>query len=229
MKFKSTLSTVIAIAFGVLVLAGYLFGTNGDGTLSLVGELQLLILNIAVILVGFAVLVGISNLLIVHTKKIRQNQKGAAYSIILIISLVLTFLLGLFAHDNNIQIISSISPIAKSLFNGVFISIQLPVEASLMALLVVTLTYASIRLLRRRLNLLSIIFLITAFLILIGTAPWPFVGDVPFLSDFLRPFIAQVPAAAGARGILLGVALGTLTTGLRILFGSDRPYGGKNA
>jgi hypothetical protein len=42
----------------------------------------------------------------------------------------------------------------------------------------------------------------------------------------IRPFIAQVLAAAGARGILLGVALGTLTTGLRILFGVDRPYGG---
>ncbi len=97
-----------------------------------------------------------------------------------------------------------------------------------MALLVVTLTYASIRLLRRRLNLLSVIFLITAFLILVGTAPWPFLGDVPILSDTVRPIIAQVPAAAGARGILLGVALGTLTTGLRILFGSDRPYGGKN-
>ena len=228
MNFKGTLSTVIAIAFGALVLAGYLFGQKADGTPSLVGQLQLLILNVAVILAGFAVLVGISNLLIVHTNKIRKNQKGAAYSAILIVSLVGTFLLGLIARDNNIPVLQSISLGAKSLFNAAFISIQLPIEASLMALLVVTLTYASIRLLRRRLNLLSVLFLITAFLVLIGTAPWPFVGDVPFLSDTLRPIIAQVPAAAGARGILLGVALGTLTTGLRILFGADRPYGGKN-
>jgi len=42
----------------------------------------------------------------------------------------------------------------------------------------------------------------------------------------VRPFIAQVMAASGARGLLLGVALGTLTTGLRILFGADRPFGG---
>jgi hypothetical protein len=28
------------------------------------------------------------------------------------------------------------------------------------------------------------------------------------------------------RGILIGVALGALTTGLRVLFGADRPYGG---
>jgi hypothetical protein len=75
---------------------------------------------------------------------------------------------------------------------------------------------------------LSVIFLVTAWVILVGTAPWPFLGDVPFFSDIVRPIIAQIPAAAGARGILIGVALGTLTTGLRILFGSDRPYGGKN-
>jgi hypothetical protein len=29
---------------------------------------------------------------------------------------------------------------------------------------------------------------------------------------------------AGARGILLGVALGTVATGLRVLLGIDRPY-----
>ena len=179
----------------------------------------MIILNIAVILAGFAVLVGIFNLLLVHTKKISQKQKGAGYSIVLIVTLVITFLLGLLAHYVTI---------AAALFNGAFQYIQLPIETSLMAVLVVTLTYASIRLLRRHLNVLSVIFLVTAWLILVGTAPWPFLGDVPFFSDIVRPFIAQIPAAAGARGILIGVALGTLTTGLRILFGADRPYGGKN-
>ena len=95
-----------------------------------------------------------------------------------------------------------------------------------MALLAVTLTYASIHLLKRRFNLLSVIFLVTALLILLGTAPLPFLGVIPGLSDWVRPFITRVMAAAGARGILIGVALGTLTTGLRILFGADRPYGG---
>jgi len=219
MKFKGVFPTVVAIAFGLLVLAGYLFGVNAGGTPSLVGQLQLFILNVAVILTGFAVLVGIINLLIVHTGKIRHKQKGAFYSAFLLIALVVTFLLGLLAHYN--------LPVAKSLFSDAFLSIQMPIETSLMALLVVTLTYASIRLLHRRLNLLSVVFLITAFVILIGTAPWPFLGDVPILSN-LRAWITQIPAGAGARGILLGVALGTLTTGLRILFGSDRPYGGKN-
>lgn len=219
MKSKSVLSTIFAIVFGVLVLAGYLFGKNADGTLSLLGELQQLILNVAVILAGFAVLVGILNLLLVHLKKVRSKQKGAGYSTILIITLVATFLLGLLAHY---------IPKAASLFSDTFQFIQLPIEKSLMALLVVTLAYASMRLLRRNLNLVSVIFLITALLVMAGMAPWPFLGDLPFLSGVVRPFMTQVPVVAGARGILLGVALGTLTTGLRILFGSDRPYGGKD-
>jgi hypothetical protein len=218
-KLKGILPAVIAIASGVLVLAGYLFGVKADGTLSLLGQLRLIILDIAVILAGFAVLIGIFNLLLVHTKKLRLKQKGSSYSAILLVTLAITFLLGLLAHY---------IPAAAALFSGAFDFIQLPIEASLMALLVVSLTYASIRLLRRHLNPLSIIFLITAWLILVGMAPWPFLGDVPFLSDIVRPVLVQVPAAAGARGILLGVALGTLTTGLRILFGSDRPYGEKH-
>ena len=218
MKIKGVLSTVIAISVGLLVLAGYLFGRRADGSLSLLGEIQMFLLYLAIILAGFAVLVGVGNLLLVHMNKIRHMQKGAAYSFILIIALMTTLVLGLLAP---------FQPEAASAFSDIFNVVQLPVEASLMALLAITLTYASIHLLRRNLNLFSVIFLITAVLVLLGTAPWPFMGDVPFLSNVVRPFIAQIPATAGARGILLGVALGTLTTGLRILFGADRPYGRK--
>ncbi|MFH1524462.1 MAG: hypothetical protein ABIF04_05820 [Chloroflexota bacterium] len=176
------------------------------------------LLYMAIILAGFAVLVGVGNLLLVHVNKIGHKRKGAAYSFILIIALVTTLVLGLLAP---------FQPKAAAAFSDTFNVVQLPVEASLMALLAITLTYASIRLLRRQLNLFSVIFLITAVLVLLGTAPWPLIGEMPFLSKIVRPFIAQIPATAGARGILLGVALGTLTTGLRVLFGADRPYGGK--
>ncbi len=204
-------STALAIAGGVFVLAGYFFAQNANGQTSLLTDIRLTLLNWAIILAGFAIFIGILNLFQVHFKKIQEKQKGPVYSLLLIISLAATFLFGL---------------VRPGQMGVVFTTVQLPVEASLMALLAVTLTYASIRLLRRRLNLLSVIFLVTALLILLGTAPLPFLGDIPGLSDWVRPFIAQVMAAAGARGILLGVALGTLTTGLRILFGADRPYGG---
>jgi len=204
-------STAIAIASGVLVLAGYFFAQKADGQASLLTNIRLTLLNWAIILAGFAIFIGILSLFQVHFKKIQNKQKGSVYSLLLIISLVATFLFGL---AKPVQV------------EKIFTTVQLPVEASLMALLTVTLTYASIRLLRRRFNLLSVIFLVTALLILLGTAPLPFLGDLPGLSDWVRPFLAHVMAGAGARGILLGMALGTLTTGLRILFGADRPYGG---
>ena len=210
-KVITITSTAIAIASGVLVLAGSFFAQKADGQPSLLTDIHLTLLNWAIILAGFAIIIGILNLFQVHLQKIQNKQRGSAYSLLLIISLVFMFLFGL---------------IRPGQMGVVFNTIQLPVEASLMALLAVTLTYASIRLLRHRLNLLSVIFLVTSLLMLLGTAPLPLLGDIPGLSDWVRPFIAQVIAVAGARGILLGVALGTLTTGLRIIFGADRPYGG---
>jgi hypothetical protein len=216
-RFAKIASVAIAISFGFFVLTGYLFGHNADGTLSFLGELQLFILNVAVALAGFTVLVGVFNLSAVHFNKIRHNEKGAIYSAILVLAMTGTFLLGLVSH---------FIPQLSQYFSGLFDAVILPVETSLMAILAVSLTYASIRLLRRRMNLFSVIFLVTALLVLLGAAPLPFLGDT-FLGRDLRPIITQVLAASGARGILIGVALGTLTVGLRILIGSDRPYGGE--
>jgi hypothetical protein len=100
-----------------------------------------------------------------------------------------------------------------------------------MAVLAVTLVYASIRLFRNRVDAKTIVFLVTALLVLSGTISLPVLLQIPLLGDEILPMVAQiisqVLAAGGARGLLIGIALGALTTGLRILFGADRPYGGK--
>ncbi|MDO9348691.1 MAG: hypothetical protein Q7T47_05345 [Anaerolineales bacterium] len=208
MKLKGLFSTAIAIATGLIVLVGYFV------ELPLLVNLRITILNWAIILAALALFIGLFNLLAVHADKVRSKKKGGFYSLILILSMLVTLVLGLWLRPDHL--------VMALIFNA----IQLPVETSLMAMLVVTLTYASIRLLRRRSNLVSVIFLVTALLILLGSAPLPFIGSLPIVSDMIRPFIAQVLAAAGARGILIGVALGALTTGLRVLFGAERPYGG---
>ena len=207
-RFRGIFSVMIAIAAGLLVLVGYFI------EIPILLKLRSILLGWAVILAAAALFVGIINMLLVHRAKIRSKQKGSIYSLVLMISLVITLGLGLVLGTDH-QIV-----------NLIFTSIQLPVEASLLALLAVSLAYASIRLLRRRLNLISIVFIVTALIILLGTVPLPF-GEIPALGDTLRPFFSQVLAAGGARGILIGVALGVLTTGLRVLFGADRPYGGK--
>jgi hypothetical protein len=199
-------AAVTAIAFGLIVLLGYFVPV--DRLL----EFRLVLVQWAVTLAAMAVLVGVVSLLGVHWQKIRTGQKNSAYSILLILSLVITFLLGL-------------TRMTTPLFSLVLDGIIVPAEAALMALLAVTLIYASVRLLRRRADVMSLIFLIFAIITLLLATPLPF-GKIPG-ADFIQGIISNFFAVAGARGILIGVALGALATGLRVLFGIDRPYGGK--
>ena len=198
-------TAVIAIAAGVLVLGGYFFPP--------LANIQTLLLNWAILLTGMAALVGIFNLVSVHTDKVRRQEKGSIYSAVLVIALIVTFTAGIILRPDNSAM--------QILMNGIII----PVEASLMGLLTISLIYAAIRLLRRRANMMSVVFLVTAVLLILGSATLPF-GNIPLLGNLVRPWITQILALGGARGILIGVALGTLTTGLRVLFGADRPYGG---
>jgi hypothetical protein len=201
-------TAVIAIAAGILILGGYFL----DDFIPALADVQTLLLNWAIILVGTATLVGIFNLISVHTDKIRRREKGSAYSALLVICLAATLLFGMILRPDHSAM--------KIVMNGII----LPAEAALMGLLTISLLYAAIRLLRRRTDMMSIIFLITAAFLIFSFATLPF-GTIPALGTFGR-WVTQVLALGGARGILIGVALGTLTTGLRVLFGADRPYGG---
>lgn len=198
-------TAVVAIAAGLLVLIGYFVPVEP------LGQFRLLLVQWATILAAVAILTGIVNLFGVHWQKIRTRQKNAVYSILLVFALFATFVLGVVGTDN---------PVLSFVLDTIIV----PAEAALMALLAVTLVYASARLLRRRVDIMSFIFLIFAILTLLLVTPMPF-GKIPG-ADFVRGIIVNFFALAGARGILIGVALGALTTGLRVLFGIDRPYGG---
>ena len=199
------LSVLIAVLSGILVLLGYF--------LPALQPIQNILLRWTIILVGVAAFLGVFGLISVHADRIRRREKGTPYSILLFISLASVFFFTLVLGPNH--------PVAHAFFNAVI----LPTEATLMALLAVTLVYAAIRMLRRRADLMSIVFLGTVVVVLIGSATLPF-GEVPLIGTVLVPWLTQVLAIGGARGILIGVALGTLTTGLRVLMTIDRPYGG---
>lgn len=199
------LTAALAIAAGLIVLLGYFYPAQLE-------PLRLVLLEWGIIIAGVAVLVGIFNLVAVQMERIRTRPSHSLYSGLLIISLVATFGFGLILGPNHPYMRLSMD------------AIIMPVEASLMAILVVTLIYASIRLLRRRRDVLSVVFLAAAVLFLILLMPTP-LGPVPgdrALLDFMSMF-----SHGGARGLLIGIALGTLLTGLRVLMGVDRPYGGR--
>jgi len=218
-KFKSPFSVAIAMSFGLVVLLGYFFGTNSAGEATMLGILRDYFLKGAVILAAMALLVGISNLTAVHMGKIRTGE-SAGNSFFLLVSMMIT--IGVGTYDIFKSLTAS-EPNFKRL-QWMFNYVQLPIETTLMAVLAITLTYAAARLIRRRMTVFSAIFVGILLILLLGTIP-QFVANLPILGE-LRTWIAQVPAVGGARGILFGVALGTIATGLRILMGTDRPYRG---
>ena len=198
-------TAVFAIASGVIVLLGYFF------PIAQLDQLRLQLIDWAIIIAGMAVLIGIYNLVAVQMEKIRARQKGSLYGALLILSLVVTFGLGLVLGPNH--------PLMRLAVDAVIV----PVEASLMSILAVTLIYASIRLFRRRIDVTTVLFLLTAVLFLLAIMPTPF-GPIP--GDWIITQFGGMLSRGGSRGLLLGIALGTLLTGLRVLFGIDRPYGG---
>jgi hypothetical protein len=197
-NFKAPVATIVALMFGWIILLSYVFPMEG------LESLRNDILSWVVIASAAALLIGAINLLSVHLGKIRSGQGGGFYSLSLVAAMILTFIFTLLQGPEG------------SIPQWLFTYIQIPVESSLMAVMAVTLTYASARLLTRRTNVFSAIFVITLLVTLFTINP--IFG--------IQITITRVLASAGARGILLGVGLGTIATGLRILIGSDRPYGG---
>jgi hypothetical protein len=207
-------TAAFAIAAGFIVLLGYFFPAQ-------LQSFRLLLVDWAIVIAGMAVLVGIFNLIAVQWEKIRDRQKGGIYGVILIVSLLVTFVSGL-----SLRLLPANHPYTRFYTILTMDAIIVPVEASLMAILAVTLIYSSIRLLRRRVDVMSVVFLVVAVVFLIAILPTPFgplLGERgnQALVDFLNMF-----SHGGMRGLLIGIALGTLLTGLRVLFGIDRPYGG---
>jgi hypothetical protein len=202
---KAPFATAVAIVTGLLVLAGYIV------PIPFLVSLRTLLLGWAVILVAVATLVGIINLFRVHWNKATLREGHDYYSIIFLVAFLLTVAAGAVLGPTNPN------------FQQAVLSIQVPAESSLMALLAIVLAYASLRLLQNRRGILAVLFVFSAVIFLFLSSGLLAGVASPFkeIIDLLN----RLPVA-GARGILLGIALGSLVAGLRILMGADRPYRG---
>ena len=203
---RAPLATAVAIAIGLVVLLGYFVPG--------LAAIRSAVLGIGVILVGVATLVGVLNLIGVHWRKLSSSTNRDIYSLFLILAFFVTLLAGFIMGGPS-----------NPGFQRVITAIQVPVETSLMAVLAFSLAYAGLRLLQRRNGFMSIVFVVSALVFLIiGSGFLPDSQSIPLIGGLIS-FLNQLPMA-GSRGILFGIALGGLTTGLRILMGADRPYSG---
>ena len=205
---KSPLALIVAILSGLIILISYFF------PIPALVAIRTPMLDWTVTLAGVASLVAIIHLVFgVHLKRVKEKDSRRVFSIIVIVVFILTAFTGIYFGPDHPQ------------YRQVVNSVQVPIETSLMSLLAITLSYASLNLLKRQRNWMGLVFFISVILFLvINSGVLAFSSEIPILQDMLSGF-HKIPVA-GARGILLGIALGSLATGIRILIGSDKPYRG---
>ena len=192
--------TAIAIAVGLVTLLDYFY------VLPLLDEIGKVFKQWTIILTAFALLLGLINLLQVHlTRIVRRHEASAGYSVIVVIVAAFVFVVGL------------LFTLPSAPMTWIFDNVYAPLQGAFFALVAFFLATAAYRALRAR-NLETTWMLIAALVVFAGQTP-----ILGVLAD-AREWVLNIPSTAGVRGILLGVALGTIATALRLLIGLDRPY-----
>jgi hypothetical protein len=199
MSLKRSAATAIAISVGLFVLLDF-FVQN-----AFIGTLKFVFVRWAIIVAAFAMVLGFFNVLTVHVNKILRFKQGWFYSIFLVLTMMVVLILGLIQGPQG--------PLTSRIFQYILF----PLQATIFSLLAFFVASAAYRAFRVR-NWESALLVIFGVIVLLGQVPlWGALTSS-------KEWILGVLSMAGSRGILLGAALGTVATGLRVLLGIDRPY-----
>ncbi len=199
---KRILLSVIALATAIIVLIDFFVDSP------IVNQAGALLTEGAVVLAAFAMILGLLNLLFVHMARMRTKEPGWPYSAVLIVAVVVMLALGLGGPGS--------APVT-----WVFRYVYSPLQATIFSLLAFFIVTAAYRAFRVK-SWETALFAAAGLIVLIGQIPLAEKLWQQF--PVLKEWVLVVPATAGMRGILLGVALGTILAGLRVLLLMDRPY-----
>jgi hypothetical protein len=237
---KRTIPLLIAAATGFVLIVAY-FVPPMQGW----GERVSIWFDI---LAAVAFVLGGANLLATHLKYISDRRRGWAYSVVLVVSFLITLFVGLGKIG--------VHPAAQfpeyawsggyrqngSPFWFLYEYVFTPLTSTLFALVAFYIASAAFRAFRAK-NLEAVLLLGTAFIVLLGRT---FAGvaltswiDPAVWSGFeyftglrvenLTVYIMAVFNTVGNRAIMIGIALGIVSTSLKILLGLDRSYLGKDS
>ncbi|MFZ3069886.1 MAG: hypothetical protein WA110_02020 [Anaerolineaceae bacterium] len=202
---KKTLPVIVAIATGLFVLLALLLQPTLGGFLEI-------LLNWAIIVASMAALVAIATLMLTHWRRIVQGKKGFIYSIVLLAAFLISFVGGVLLGVDNPGYLKWIA------------SIQVPLEVSLLGLAALVMTSAAVQVFRSRgWSPMTVSFGISVLVFLVLSLGILQALQIPQL-DLVIGYLQKLPVI-GARGLLIGIAIGALLMGLRVLFGMERPYG----
>ena len=193
----STVPAIITGIAGLIVLLSFIFTE--------LAPLRVVLINIAVMVAGMALLLGFVRLLNLHLRRVQQRKSG--YSLVALITALVVLVVLVADRFLNLGATA-----------WVFNAIIVPAQSSLGALLAIFLGAAAVRMAQRRRTWGTLWFLLSAVVVLLT--------QIPVSADSIllpvRQFFDAL-AMGGLRGLLLGVALGTLAVALRVLLAIDRP------
>jgi hypothetical protein len=204
------MSAFVAFIVGVVTILSLLLGDNpalfGEqpGSDELARRLALpgdVLLRLVVIVIAVSIVIGIVNLLYVH---VGRAARGKITSAVLLASFGFT----IYWYVTR--------PGDTSLLEAV----QVPIESSLAALLFVSLAQGGARILQKRADIWGMLFVAVVLVVLLGSLPLAELAPVKAWSAWLM----SAPVSAGARALLLGIALGAVVAGVRALLGQDGAY-----
>lgn len=208
-RLLNFLATATAMIAGATMVIGLLSDPGSDAR-----TVAALVIQLVAVTGAIAVLLGILNLLSVHLGRFTHAERGWPYSLLVLVVAVGVIVLRILDR----AAIWSGDLEGEQLSPRVFEAVQVSVESALAALIVFFLVYAAFRLMRRGVTGWNVLFTVTIVVALVGWIP---LEDLDVFAE-LREWLVRVPVGAGARGILLGVGLGTVTAGVRVLLGQDR-------
>lgn len=182
------------------------------------------ILNWARVIGVFAVVLGVGTLIRLHYRRIARRSPEWIYSIVLFIGLLVTATIGIIGGPK------------WAWFEWIFDHVIVPLDTTMFSLLAFFIASAAYRAFRAR-TVDATLLLAAAVIVMFGRvpigdflwqhiAPQSVVARAPFLPENVVEWIMSVPNMAARRGIMIGAALGAISTALKIILGVERSYFG---
>lgn len=166
-----------------------------------------------------AIVLGALNLMLISSQKVARRKEGWGFAIVIIGTFLLITIFG-FAGGQGFRE-------SGTGFDWIYRFMYIPLSATMFAILGFFVASASYRAFRAR-NLEATLLLVAAFLVMLGRVP---VGDLitSFMPEGARmsdlaSWIMNFPQKAGQRAIMIGIALGLVSTSLRIILGVERSH-----
>jgi uncharacterized membrane protein YozB (DUF420 family) len=171
------------------------------------------------IIAAFAIYLGILNLILINGDKIYKKQKGWPFGVVVILGFLVITVIGIFFSGGK----SFQDP--GTPFYYIYMNLYYPLSATMFALLAFFVASASYRAFRAR-NVEATMLLGAAFILMLGRVPigyWISAGLGHTLAN-AADWIMDFPQTAGQRAIMIGIALGVVSSALRVILGLERAY-----